>query len=272
MGKWAKGLFGEENFGSVGIVITGSSTIEFEKEILGMFDEVLYTKDSVYHSYLVRKNEIHYPIVFNIYGAPAMVDVVTKMQDGGCNNIIFVGHAYGGFKNLDIGSIVLPDRSYHFDGIYHFIEPDRKFIVPDEELIKIIKKLFIKQSINYVEGSNISVPAVTFQMPHANDFYREIKPLTCEMELSACLSRAKDIGIRAIGILIVSDNRKYSISAEDKHKLREPPKRKIIKLVIDNIKNFDLKQISNRRFNVNEYLANIIYDPEDSENIYEKNY
>ena len=40
------------------------------------------------------------------------------------------------------------------------------------------------------------------------------------MELAACLSRAKDIGIRAVGLLIISDNRTSAINNKEKRKLR----------------------------------------------------
>lgn len=59
--------------------------------------------------------------------------------------------------------------------------------------------------MNFIEGINISVPAVTFQLPHNNKDYLKIKPTTVEMELAACLSRAKEIGMRAAGTLIISD-------------------------------------------------------------------
>ena len=271
MGKWAEGLFGRDSFGEVGIVISGSSTQEFEKKVLNLFDRVQFSKDSVYHAHLTEKDGNFYPIVFNVYGAPAMVDVLTKMHDGGCNNVVFIGHAYGGFKNLDIGRIILPLKSYHFDGIYHLIEPDREFSIPDDILKNKIKQLFNKNGVSYTEGVNISVPAVTLQIPHENQYYKEIKPDTVEMELAACFSRSKDIGVRAIGVLIISDNRDFSISSKEKYQLREPSKMKVIELVIDNIESFNLKSLSTgNKFSVNEYLAKIIENPNDSSNVYKK--
>lgn len=134
MGNWAKGTFGKENFGEIGIIIAGTNKLEVEKKILGFFDEVISSKDNVYHAHLVRKNNNEYPVVFNVYGAPAVLDVLTEMQDGGCRTVIFFGYAYGGFTNLEVGSIVIPKKAYHFDGIYHHIKPDRKFSAPDKEL------------------------------------------------------------------------------------------------------------------------------------------
>nr|MBI4157093.1 hypothetical protein [Candidatus Woesearchaeota archaeon] len=272
MGKWAKRLFGQESFGDIGIVIAGTITKEFEKEILDLFDEVISSKDSAYHAHLVKKNGIAYPVVFNIYGAPAMVDVITEMHDGGCRTILFFGSAYGGFQNLEVGSIVIPEKSYHFDGIYHPIEPDRKLAYADKELKQKLEELFKKNNITYVIGTNISVPAVTFQIPHANEEYQEIKPATVEMELASCYSRAKDIGIRAVGTLIISDNRKSSIGDDTKRELRHKSKIKVLETIINNITYFELPKLSiDKEFNIDEHLASIIEDPEDVTNIYRKN-
>ncbi len=272
MGKWAKSLFGKEKFEDIGIVVAGTNTPEVEKSILGFFDKVLTSKDSVYHAHLARKNGKDYPIVFNVYGAPAMVDVLTEMHDGGCRTIIFVGYAYGGFENLDVGTIVTAGKAYHFEGIYHHIEPGRRFNIPDKKLKKKIEGLFNRKNIKFASGPNISVPAVSFQLPHANKEYQRILPLTLEMELASCYSRAKDIGMRAAGILIVSDNRKVSIDNEKKRKLRHESKKLVLKTIIENIAYFKLPHLKQKKeFNIDEHLASIIESSTDENNVYRKN-
>ena len=54
-GEWAKGQFGEEEFESLGLVVAGTNSKEFEIEILNLFDRVIFHKDTVYHTYLVEK-------------------------------------------------------------------------------------------------------------------------------------------------------------------------------------------------------------------------
>jgi len=269
MGKWAKRLFGQENCGEIGIVVVGTNNPEFEKKILGFFDEVISSKDSIKHVYLVKKNNNFYPFVTNVYGAPAMVDIMAEMHDGGCRTILFVGYAYGGFKNLDVGSIVIPDKSYHFEGVFHPLQPDRKASFPDAQLKKRLEEIFKKNKINYSTGSNISVPAVTLQLPHNNEEYKRINPLTVEMELAACLARAKDIGMRAVGILIISDNKSKSIGDEEQRRLRHTAKEKIIKLLIDNLHEFKLPKLPiEKEWSIDEHLASIIEDPDDKTNVY----
>lgn len=267
MGSWAKKLFGNESIGKLGIVIAGTSSSEFENEITSMFDEVLNFKDSLFHAYLVRKGTTTYPLLFNVYGAPAMVDALAQMHDGGVQSVIFVGSAYGGFKNLEVSSYVIPNKSYHFDGIYHPIKPDKLYDTPDSDLKTLVESVFKDNDYEYFDGVNLSVPAVTFQPAHANEEYKKISPTTCEMELSACLSRAKDLGVRAVGILVISDNRKRGLG-EDRTKRREA-KKQLLGLLISNLNKFEIAPHPHvNKFKINEYLAWVIEDPDDENNVY----
>lgn len=272
MGKWAKSFFGREKFDRVGLVLAGTIHPEFEKRVLGLFDEVVYSKDSVYHCHLVRKGRHYYPVLANVYGGPAMMDSLTRMYDGGCRNLLFVGYAYAGFKrNLDVGSVVLPAKAYHFDGIYSPLDPSKTIALPNKELRARVKKILDGNKIEYAEGKNISVPAVTFQLPHANEKYRRINPLTVEMELASCFSRAKDIGMRSAGILVISDNRTSSIGDETKHKLVTGAKFDILKILAKNLRKFDMPNLkTKRKFDIDEHLASIIENPEDTTNVYRK--
>jgi len=271
MGKWAKGFFGTEEFGPVGIVLAGTSNEEFEKEIMSLFDEVVWKKDTVYHCYLAKKDGVSYPVVFNVYGAAATVDLVTVMHDGGCKNLVFVGYAYGGFKNLEVASIMVPDKSYHFDGIYSEVDPERRIAEPDKVLIQRLREILDKNKIEYVNGDNVSVPAVTFQPEHANQHYKEINPSTCEMELAAFFSRCADIGVRTAAALIISDNKKSAIGDESKKKLRRTRKKEVIAKVVENFKQLDLQELPMKKpFVIDDYLASIIATDEESPNIYKE--
>lgn len=271
MGDWAKTLFGVTEFEDVGIVVAGTNNQEFEKKVLNLFDEVLSSKDSVYHAHLVSKKGKKYPIVFNVYGAPAMVDVLAEMHDGGCRTIIFVGYAYGGFRNLDVGSVCILEKSYHFDGIYHPIDPKRKVSFPDDDLNSKLKQILKENKISFEEGPNVSVPAVTFQMKHANKEYQKIQPVSLEMETASCFARSKDLGIRAVAAVVISDNKTSRIGGTAKKKLLVNSKLGLLSTIISNIEKFKLDHLPEaKNFSVNDYLASIIADPEDVTNVYKK--
>lgn len=269
MGKWAKRVFGQEQIGNIGIALAGTANPDFEKKLIGMFDQVLFQQDSVYHTYLLKKGKMTYPVVSNIYGAPAMVDVLTEMHDGGCKTVIFVGYAYGGFRNLEVGSVVVPSRSYHFDGLYHAVKLDRTVARPDKLLKQTIEKMFQERGMIYHQGTNISVPAVTFQLPHHNKEYLRIQPVSVEMELAACLSRGKDIGVRTAGVLIISDNRSSSIGGEEKRQLRYETKLRVLEAVIANLGKINVPPLKTKKeFSIDEHLASIIEDPKNHVNVY----
>lgn len=272
MGKWAKSLFGRDKFDRVGLVLAGIMNPEFERKVLALFDRVVSSKDHAYHAHLVKKSGNYYPILSNVYGGPAILDALTEMHDGGCRNVIFVGYAYGGFKiNLNVGSIVSPTKSYHFDGIYSPLDPSKTIASPNRDLRQKVKDILDGYGIGYTEGRNISVPAVTFQLPHTNERYERIKPLTVEMELAACLSRSRDIGIRAAAILIISDNRVSAIGDETKDKLKTNTKFNVLKCLVKNLEKFDLPNLKTKReFNIDEHLASIIESPRDVTNVYRK--
>jgi purine-nucleoside phosphorylase len=269
MGSWAKNIFGKERVGRTGIVVAGGNPIGLQNSIVRLFDEVIYTRRRILNTYLLKKRKKIYTLSFNVLGAPAAIDLVTVLHEGGCRNIIFVGYAYGGFQNLEVGSVVVPDRSYHFDGVYRSSRIDRRFSLPDKQLFEKTKAALKKNKILFFQGANISVPAVTMQPKHNNADYKRIRPVCLEMELSACLARAKEIGVRAVGVLVISDNKASSLIDSEKKKQRTSVKKKILKLLVANLEKFNLSQLpGSDKFHLDEHMASIIEDEDSSENVY----
>jgi purine-nucleoside phosphorylase len=271
MGLWVKTEYGREKIGKTGIMFAGTSAPGLERKVLKMFDEVLYSRDHVYHNYLVKKGKKTYPLLFNILGAPAAVDALSVLHAGGCRNLIFIGYAYGGFENLEVGSIVVPTEAYHFEGIFHPMKIDKEVSFPDNELNKRLKQVLRKAGISFLEGINISVPAVTLQPKHKNKDYERIKPLTLEMEYAAVLSRAKEIGIRAAGLMIISDNKEAGLDDDEKRKIRRKKKEEITASIIKNLDQFSLKPLKHAdKFDINQYLAEVIETDDEAPNVYRK--
>jgi purine-nucleoside phosphorylase len=148
---------------------------------------------------------------------------------------------------------------------------DKEYSHPDKELTAVLKKVLKKENVPFLEGVNISVPAVTLQPKHKNKDYERIKPLTLEMETAAFFSRANHIGIRSACVLIVSDNKESSLKDNKKRELRRECKRKIASAIIRNIEAFNLKPLKHAdEFNIDEYLAEIIETDDISPNVYRK--
>jgi hypothetical protein len=81
-----------------------------------------------------------------------------------------------------------------------------------------------------------------------------------------------DIGMRAVGVLVISDNRSTSIGDEMKKELRHSAKTKVLETIIKNIQHFKIPNLKTKKeFNIDEHLAYIIEDPDNEMNIYKKN-
>jgi len=271
MSLWVKTEYGREKTGRTGIMFAGTSVPQLERKILKMFDAVLYGRDHAYHTYLVKKDKKTYPVLFNILGAPAAVDALSVLHAGGCRNVIFIGYAYGGFRNLEVGSVVVPTKAYHFEGIFHPMKIDKEVSFPDKDLNKRLKQVLGKAGIDFLEGINISVPAVTLQPKHKNKDYERIKPLTLEMEYAAVLSRAREIGIRVAGLMIISDNKEAGLDDDEKRKIRRNKKQIIAANIIKSINQLNLKPLKHSdKFSIDQYLAEVIETDDKAPNVYRK--
>ena len=240
MGRWSKSCFGQENIGEVGLMVAGTTHKDFEDSVLTLFDEVLSGEDEVFHCFAVMKQGVPYSVIFNVYGGPAVLDALAVMHDGGCRNVLFVGLA-AGYGDLQVGDVVVPDESHHLDGLYSCIDPGRKIGRPDTELKDKIIETLRNKGTEYFPGRNVSVPAVSFQ-PKSPQTWGNVVPDTVEMELAACLSRCDDIGIRAAGALIISDNQEHKFGSKDAEvRVRKAAsKRKVIEALIEKIPYFAL--------------------------------
>lgn len=208
MGRWAQASFGRSAFHEVGLVIAGSSSPEQEQAILGLFDEGIASRHSVFHGHVVRKDELVYPLVLNVYGGSSLVDALAVMHDGGCRTVLFVG--------LAGGDIVIPNIAHHLDGLYTSIAPGRTQTFPDKMLKTRLEAGLTDCQIAFHIGTHISVPAVSLQPSMKDAHFQALNPDTVDLELAACRSRAADLGMRAAGVLIVSDNRTHPFGTKDR--------------------------------------------------------
>jgi len=269
MGKWAKLLFGREAFQDVGIIVGGNNPEEMQVESLRKrFDVVESQTDKAFHAHLVEGSNGFYPVVFNVYGAAAAIDVLAQMRDGGCRNVLFLGYAYG-FGDLRVGDIVAPHEAYHFDGVYQALGRDIGMRTrPDKELrLKLIQTLD-SEGIEFHRGKHVSVPAVSLQPSHSNLRYERIHPATLEMELASVYTRSREIGMRSAGVLVVSDTRNDNLGSEENIKIRRETKLGVLDVLLNNLERFSLQPYLENGFSVDEHLASIVDMPGEEGNAY----
>jgi nucleoside phosphorylase len=146
-------------------------------------------------------------LIFQVYGAPTITDLSFILKDGGVEEIIFIGLAYGLKNGLKIGSYVIPNIVQASEGLLKQIF-NADYSSPNNEIVGNVKKVFDNKNIEYDEGKTISVPCTFFHLDYKKF---DIDVIAAEMEFSSICYISEKIGLKCGGILIISDNKDHSL-------------------------------------------------------------
>lgn len=157
-------------------------------------------------------------LLFNVYGAAMMLEALQLLNDGGTKSVFFVGSA--GAEGLGVGTIVFPTQVIDRAGVVQVDTKGDEVVAPPESESELVEKALIQKGWGFTKAKVVSVPAVMHGIDHITDFVRmggaaEVH----EMELSTFYHFAKKIGLRAYGLVYVSDNQKHSIISGGKNLL-----------------------------------------------------
>ncbi|HAX73156.1 MAG TPA: hypothetical protein DCY20_06495 [Firmicutes bacterium] len=207
MGSWTKYEFGRESLPKRCFIFAGDIPEDIKHEVLSCYDEVLFHKHTVYERYIVRSQDQEHLLLFQVYGAPVISDVTYLLHDGGVEEIIFIGTAFGIPKGVAIGSIVVPSLVQCLEGLISIVFEEH-YSKPNDTMIQAIKTALHLNKEAYVEGKTVSVPC-TFFHPSSEKFDHDVVAL--EMELSTVCYVAHKLGMKCGAVLIISDNEEHTL-------------------------------------------------------------
>ncbi len=208
MGKWSVSFFDRDTLPSVCFLFAGSSKHSFIDGILSNFDTVVFHEYSHFERVIAKHNGIEYLLLFQVYGAASMIDLMAVLNDGNVKKITFFGSAFGIEKSLDVGDFIIPNKVQALEGVLNFLH-DTEYVFPDSEQSNLIKRKLRERNIKYLEGKTVSVPCVTAQ-PKYEVFDKDLIGL--EMECSSFFFYAQKYNIVASALLVVSDTFEKKLS------------------------------------------------------------
>lgn len=148
-------------------------------------------------------------------GAPANMDVVLALGAASCKRILFIGSAGALDEKMELGDIVLPEKSICGDGASRYLQRDlaadpfARPAYPDKALLAQAEAACKKYCAQYGAGLhravNFSIDTIAAQFAHID----EILALGCgtiEMETAACFRAAELCGIPIAAIFSISDS------------------------------------------------------------------
>lgn len=149
-------------------------------------------------------------------GAPQTGDVILALGCTACEAAIFTGSVGGLGNGIEIGDLVVAEKSFCGDGFSRYLDtkvvPSDCFLQsaePDWELTEHIKNRAMEacrtRSVPLHQGAIFSTDSILAQFFRLDYLERELHCRGIEMETAAVFRAAKLVGIKAGALLQVSD-------------------------------------------------------------------
>lgn len=225
MKNWALKYFNREILPENCIILAGTTKDDLKNDILSNYEANEELHHCLFEAYECSSKEANTLVIFQIYSAVMIADLLHYLNDGGVRNIIFIGAAFSFYDRLNIGDIVVPDIVKPMDGLVDYIE-DMEIAIPSAKSLMYITELLKANSINYIQGKAISVPGVFVKpknMISDNDY------ITMEMECASLYHYSNKLGINSVAMQIISDKKNHQLY--DSQKARYESIQKILRIL-----------------------------------------
>ncbi len=216
MGLWAEAEFGVKLLPQRAYLFAGPSGREKVNAIVNIFGKVLFHRHDVYERYVLKGAGGDASVMFQLYGAPIICDLVTVLRDGNVKEAVFFGYAYGIGEGMGVGQCVLPTQVQTLDGVTTRLGAGT-YVVPNAEMTEMISGVLQRHLIPFRIGKSVSVPATFW---HGDESRIDMDAIALELEYAAFCHCAHSVGIKAGGLFVISDTKEHGLL--DKRPPRDP--------------------------------------------------
>ncbi len=185
-------------------------------------------------------------------GAPQTGDAIVALGCTPCERIVFTGSAGGLSPSMEIGDLIVTERSICGDGFSRYLDPDVPTkdcffqpVEPDPDLTKCVDKVTSEHcqrgSVALHRGNIFSTDSIIAQFFRLDYIVENFHCIGIEMETAALFKAAKLVGIKAAALLQLSDvipTRKSLFSGrmeEDMERRRYTREKVLIKAIFDSL-------------------------------------
>jgi purine-nucleoside phosphorylase len=216
VGRFSREVFGRDRLPERCLVFAGAYFPGRFKLARKLFDRHTRVAGMWVRYSFAEHDHRRYLLLFNVYGAAMMLEVLYLLKDGGAKSVFFVGSA--GSKHLDVGTIVLPTEVVDRAGVVQMDAHENDVVSPPESESESLAKALTDFGLGFAKAKAVSVPAVLHGIGHVTEYMRFREDLEIhEMELSTFYHFAKKAGFLAYALVYVSDNEEHSIVSGEKN-------------------------------------------------------
>ena len=210
MGKWAESEFGVKTLPPRAYLFAGASTRPKIDAVVNSFGKVLFHQHGIIERYLVEGEKGGATIMFQLYGASILCDLVTILKDGNVKEAVFFGSAFGISNDMKVGDCVVPTQVQTLDGVTAKLGAG-PYTAPSPDMVEMISGALERRHIPFRRGKSVSVPATFW---HGDETQIDFDAIALELEFAAFCHCAQAVGIKAGGIFIISDTKEQGLLDE----------------------------------------------------------
>ncbi len=210
MGKWAKSEFGIETLPSRAYLFAGPSERVKIDQVVNSFGQVLFHQHGISERYLVSGKNGDAIVMFQLYGAPILCDLLTVLKNGQVKEAVFFGGAFGILKDLQVGDCVVPTQVQTLDGVTTKLGAG-SYTAPSPDMVELISAALERRHIPFQRGKSVSVPATFW---HGDERQIDLDAIALELEFAAFCHCAQTVSIKAGGLFVIRDTKEQGLLDE----------------------------------------------------------
>jgi len=237
MGRLSEAIFGRRRLPERCMIYAGSYIPKRKDWVKSLFDRWQRIRGHWVKYSFASSDGVEYLLIFNVYGAAMILEIIKLLKDGGAKRVFFIG-ALGG-KHLPVGTLVLPTKIIDKTGFVSLDDPNRQFVEPKKDSLERLRETIKGSSQTHVEGTVVSVPCVLHNIDHIKKFVEENSSiLGAELETSTFYHYSHKEHFESYALLYISDNKKHDIisGAKNVQEARKKSLKTITKVAVEILK------------------------------------
>jgi purine-nucleoside phosphorylase len=216
VGRFSEVVFGRRELPEGCLIYAGAYLPSRKDWVRNLFDGWKRMRGQWVKFTFARKNGVEYLVVFNVYGASMILEIVQLLKEGNVKRVFFIGSLGG--KELPVGTLVLPTRVVDKTGFVAIDSSGKQIVQPDEYRLKRLRRALDDSGEVYVEGEIVSVPCVLHNIEHLRSFVEQEEGIIgVECETSTYYHYTQKEKLESYGLLYISDNKKHDIISGGKN-------------------------------------------------------
>ena len=207
MGKLSIAKFNQDLLPDVIVIVGGNTPVATEDAIVSKYN-IVSRVEKIFHYYELSYDQKNVGLVFGVYGAAMVIDLLHYLKDGACKKVVFIGYAFS--RDVEwINKLVLVQEALSVDGVTGDSRNPATYY-PMQSLYAEVKSILVQGEHNFAEDKVSSGSSVFYKDDQARVLMQEHSHLV-DMEVGSVFFTANMLSLSAAALLLVNETNEVKI-------------------------------------------------------------